>query len=44
MCDKHERSGDVFNAANQPRVSFGGRFRELTGPTFEGEVELLIRG
>ena len=36
MCDEQERSGDVFNAANQPGVSFGGRFRELTGAHVQG--------
>ncbi len=44
MCDEHERSGDVFNAASQPEVSFVGRFVSSPAPTFEGEVELAIRG
>ena len=43
MCDEHERSCDVFNAANQPKVSFGGGFRELPGAHVKGEAELAIR-
>jgi len=43
--DTHLRSADFLDVANHPKISFAGRLSERTGATtFEGEVELTIRG
>jgi polyisoprenoid-binding protein YceI len=43
--DEHLRSADFLDVANHPRITFTGRFTERTGgTTFNGEVELTIRG
>jgi polyisoprenoid-binding protein YceI len=43
--DAHLRSADFLDVENHPRITFSGRFAELTGATtFKGEVDLTIRG
>ena len=43
--DEHLRSADFLDVENYPKITFNGRFTERTGgTTFNGEVELTIRG
>jgi polyisoprenoid-binding protein YceI len=43
--DEHLRSGDFFDVAAHPLITFKGRFIERTGDTeFKGEADVTIRG
>ncbi|HMD56415.1 MAG TPA: YceI family protein [Solirubrobacteraceae bacterium] len=42
--DAHLRTSDFFDVEEHPKITFGGRFTERTGPTtFMGSSELTIR-